>query len=85
MPHYIKKAVSGAFFYPHNMLISVNPSVPVVHIVVMNDWTTFGVRDRSGANDGDSGDAYEGCFRLNIGCPRAQLLDALDRIARVVG
>ena len=35
----------------------------------MNDGTTFG------------GKEYEGCFRLNIGCPRAQLLDALERIA----
>ena len=50
----------------------------------MNDGTTFGVRDRSGAND-ENRSEYEGCFRLNIGCPRAQMLDALDRIARVVG
>jgi bifunctional pyridoxal-dependent enzyme with beta-cystathionase and maltose regulon repressor activities len=50
----------------------------------MNDGTTFGVRDRSGANDGGSGDAYQCCFRLNLGCPRAQLLDALDRIAKTI-
>ena len=37
--------------------------------VVLNDGTTFG------------GALYEGCFRLNLGCPRAQLLDALDRIS----
>lgn len=37
--------------------------------VVMNDGTTFG------------GAAYEGCFRLNLGCPKQQLLDALDRIS----
>lgn len=37
--------------------------------VALNDGTTFG------------GKEYEGCFRLNIGCPRAQLLDALERIA----
>ena len=40
--------------------------------VVMNDGTTFG------------GKEYEGCFRLNIGCPRAQMLDALDRIANAI-
>ena len=40
--------------------------------VVMNDGTTFG------------GDAYEGCFRLNLGCPRAQLLDALERINKAI-
>ena len=40
--------------------------------VVMNDGTTFG------------GDAYQCCFRLNLGCPRAQLLDALDRIAKTI-
>ncbi|MBQ8703675.1 MAG: pyridoxal phosphate-dependent aminotransferase [Bacteroidales bacterium] len=39
--------------------------------VVMNDGTTF------------RGSEYEGCFRLNIGCPRAQLLDALERIKAV--
>lgn len=37
--------------------------------VAMNDGTTFG------------GDKYQCCFRLNLGCPRAMLLDALDRIA----
>ncbi len=40
--------------------------------VVMNDGTTFG------------GKAYEGCFRLNIGCPKLMLLDALNRIASVL-
>ena len=40
--------------------------------VVMNDGTTFG------------GVQYEGCFRLNLGCPRAQLADALERIANVI-
>ena len=40
--------------------------------VVMNDGTTFG------------GKAYEGCFRLNIGCPRTQLIDVLDRIDSVL-
>lgn len=40
--------------------------------VVLNDGTTFG------------GDDYECCFRLNLGCPRAVLLSALDRIAAAV-
>lgn len=40
--------------------------------VVMNDGTTFG------------GKEYEGCFRLNIGCPRAQMLEALDRIDKTI-
>lgn len=37
--------------------------------VALNDGTTFG------------GDAYQCCFRLNVGCPRSVLLDVLDRIA----
>ena len=37
--------------------------------VALNDGTTFG------------GKMYEHCFRLNIGCPRQMLLDALNRIA----
>ena len=37
--------------------------------VALNDGTTFG------------GAAYECCFRLNLGCPRQMLLDALNRIA----
>ena len=37
--------------------------------VALNDGTTFG------------GKMYERCFRLNIGCPRQMLLDALNRIA----
>ena len=36
--------------------------------VVLNDGTTFG------------GDAYQCCFRLNLGCPTAMLTEALDRI-----
>ncbi len=40
--------------------------------VVMNDGTTFG------------GEDYEGCFRLNLGCPKAQLLEALDRIKDIL-
>ena len=40
--------------------------------VALNDGTTFG------------GDAYRCCFRLNLGCPRAVLLDVLERIADAV-
>jgi cystathionine beta-lyase len=36
--------------------------------VALNDGTTFGGKD------------YRGCFRINLGCPRATLLDALERI-----
>ena len=37
--------------------------------VALNDGTTFG------------GDAYQCCFRINLGCPKSMLLDALERIA----
>ena len=40
--------------------------------VALNDGVTFGGKD------------YEGCFRLNLGCPRAVLLDALARIANAL-
>lgn len=40
--------------------------------VIMNDGTTFGV------------DAYKYCFRLNLGCPKAMLLDCLMRLKQVV-
>ena len=40
--------------------------------VALNDGTTFG------------GDAYQCCFRLNIGCPRETLTDALSRIAEAI-
>lgn len=40
--------------------------------VVMNDGTTFG------------GEDYEGCFRLNLGCPKAQLLEVLVRIKDIL-
>ncbi len=45
--------------------------------VVMNDGTSFAPQGR-GPQDG--GSMYEGCFRLNLGCPQAQLLEALERI-----
>ena len=37
--------------------------------VALNDGTTFG------------GNNYRCCFRINLGCPRATLLEALNRIA----
>ena len=55
----------SAYGIPHREL--ADRFVSQAH-VVMNDGTTFG------------GAAYEGCFRINLGCPRAQLLDVLDRI-----
>ncbi len=39
--------------------------------VALNDGTTFGGSD------------YECCFRINLGCPKSMLLDALNRIAGV--
>ena len=40
--------------------------------VALNDGITFG------------GDAYKCCFRLNLGCPRAPLVDTLNRIADAI-
>lgn len=40
--------------------------------VALNDGTTFG------------GDAYRCCFRINLGCPKATLKEALDRIAQAL-
>ena len=40
--------------------------------VALNDGTTFG------------GEAYEGCFRINLGCPRTMLVEGLERIASVL-
>ena len=40
--------------------------------VVLNDGTTFGGRE------------YEKCFRMNLGCPQAMLLDVLNRIAKAL-
>ena len=59
----------SAYGIPHSVL--ADRFINEAH-VVMNDGTTFG------------GEAYEGCFRLNIGCPRAQLLEALDRIDKTI-
>ncbi len=59
----------SAYGIPHNVL--ADRFINEAH-VVMNDGTTFG------------GDAYQCCFRLNLGCPRAQLLEALDRIDKTI-
>ena len=40
--------------------------------VALNDGTTFG------------GKEYEHCFRMNLGCPRTMLADALERIAAML-
>lgn len=39
--------------------------------IALNDGTTFGGSD------------YEGCFRLNVGCPRSVLEDGLNRLCGV--
>ena len=59
----------SAYGIPHKEL--ANRLINEAH-VVLNDGTTFG------------GKEYEYCFRLNLGCPRAMLLDALGRIASAV-
>lgn len=41
-------------------------------LLAMNDGTDFG------------GEKYECCFRLNVGCPKATLTDALQRIVNVL-
>ena len=51
--------------------------------VALNDGTTFGVRDHKGAT-AEIGKDYECCFRLNLGCPRTMLLDALNRIEKAL-
>lgn len=40
--------------------------------VALNDGTTFG------------GPAYECCFRINLGCPRASLINVLKRIEQTI-
>lgn len=40
--------------------------------VALNDGTTFG------------GDAYKCCFRMNLGCPKALLVEGLEKIRRVL-
>jgi len=40
--------------------------------IALNDGTTFG------------GKAYENCFRINLGCPRAMLTDGLERIEKML-
>lgn len=44
--------------------------------VALNDGTSFGVR-----NDEEADTPYQCCFRINLGCPKAVLLDTLERIA----
>ena len=51
--------------------------------VALNDGTTFGVRNHKGAT-AEIGKDYECCFRLNLGCPRTMLLDALNRIEKAL-
>ena len=40
--------------------------------LALNDGTTFG------------GEAFRCCFRLNLGCPRAMLTEALERLAQAL-
>lgn len=40
--------------------------------LALNDGTTFG------------GDSYQCCFRLNLGCPRSMLTEALERLAQAL-
>ena len=59
----------SAYGIPHKEL--ANKLINEAH-VVLNDGTTFG------------GKEYERCFRMNLGCPRATLLDCLERIEKAL-
>ena len=59
----------SAYGLPHKVL--ADRLINEAH-VVLNDGTTFG------------GKMYEGCFRMNLGCPRATLLDCLERIEKAL-
>ena len=59
----------GAYNFTHEQL--KDKLINEAH-VVLNDGTTFG------------GSQYEHCFRLNLGCPKAILLECLERIKKTL-
>ena len=52
--------------------------------VVLNDGTTFGLPERIRKSLPEAERPYSHCFRINLGCPRATLLDALGRIEQAL-
>ena len=71
----------------------VKAVIPEASFLVWLDFSEYGfsheetlhrIQDVAGLalNDGTSfgGDAYRNCFRINIGCPRATLAQALDKL-----
>lgn len=67
----------SAYGLPHSEL--ADRLINEAH-VALNDGTTFGMQSPEGTN-GKGGRPYENCFRINLGCPRATLLEGLERIA----
>lgn len=59
----------SAYNIPHNELAELLLNKARI---VLNDGTTFGGKD------------YECCFRMNLGCPKAMLIEGLGRIEKTL-
>ena len=93
MLDYLQDNVNYLAQYMQDRLPLIEPVLPEASYLPWLDFSHYGLSHqetrrrlinsaRVALNDGTSfgGDAYQNCFRLNIGCPRATLQEALCRI-----
>lgn len=97
MLEYLESNVQTLDEYLRTRLAKVKAVLPEASYLAWLDFSAYGMshgelRDRLinearvAMNDGSTfgGKEFECCFRLNVGCPRAQLIDALNCIEKTV-
>lgn len=96
MLDYLKENVLALQAFLNDRLPKVKAVLPEASYLAWLDFSDYGIPHRELAdklinearvalNDGTTfgGSDYECCFRINLGCPKSMLLDALNRIAGV--
>ena len=92
---YLQENIDHAIEYLHRELPAVNVMRPEASFLLWMDFSALGLphaelrrrfihNAQVALNDGTDfgGTAYEGCFRMNVGCPRSLLDEGLQRIIR---
>lgn len=96
MLDYLKENVLALRAFLNDRLLKVKAVLPEASYLAWLDFSDYGIphkeladklinEARVALNDGTTfgGSDYECCFRINLGCPKSMLLDALNRIAGV--
>ena len=95
LQQYLQENICHAIAYLHRELPAVRVMRPEASFLLWMDFSALGLphdelrrrfihEAQVALNDGTAfgGTGYEGCFRMNVGCPRSLLDEGLQRIVR---